>query len=173
MKKVIGGFAALAFLFVVASCGGASEADLIGKWSVDPSSIDIKLGDGVPSEMKAMVKEGKKEMMAEGSEDMKAATIEFKEGGKLVVGAEGQSQEGTWSLDGDNLTLGMEEGGQKMEVTVQVEMDGDSMTATLTAEEIMKLLKESGMDQMIQAQAGAELDKMVDGTSISVTFNKK
>lgn len=173
MKKVIGGFAALAFLFVVASCGGASESDLIGKWSIDPSSVKIELGDGVPADMKKMVESGQKEMMAEGSEDMKAVSIEFKEGGKLVVGAEGQSEEGTWSLDGDNLTLGMEQGGIKGEITVQVEMDGDSMTATLTAEEIMKLIKDQGMEEMVKAQAGTELKKMVDGTSISVTFNKK
>ena len=173
MKKVIGGFAALAILFVVASCGGASEADLIGKWSADPASVKVELGDGVPAEMKEMVASAEKEMKEEGAEDVKAATIEFKEGGKLVVSAEGDSEEGTWSLDGDNLTLGMEDGGQKFEITVQVEMNGDSMTATLTAEEIMNTLKSSGMDQMIKAQVGDELDKMIDGTSISVTFNKK
>lgn len=174
MKKVIGGFAALAFLFVVASCGGVSEKDLVGKWSVDPTSIDIKLGDGVPAEMKTMVEQGQKEMVSEGSEDMKAATIEFKEGGKLVIGAEGESQEGTWSLDGSDLTIGMEERGQKVEVTLQVEMNGDEMTATLTAEEILNVLKDQGMDQNVEQMAGGKkLDEMVDGTSLSVTFKKK
>jgi len=173
MKKVIGGIAALAILFVVASCGGASESDLVGKWSVDPASVNIELGDGVPAEMKAMVESAEKEMKSEGAKEVEATTIEFKEGGKLVISAEGDEQEGTWSLDGDNLTLGMEEGGQKLDITVEVEMSGDSMTATLTAESIMKALKDSGMDQMIKAQTGTELDKMVEGTSISVTFNKK
>lgn len=173
MKKLIGGFAALAFLFVVASCGGASEADLIGKWSIDPASVSIELGDGVPAEMKGMVEGAEKEMKSEGAEDMKAATIEFKEGGKLVVGADGDTEEGTWALDGDNLTLGMEQGGQKVEVTVQVEMDGDAMTATLTAEEILNVIKKQGMEDQIKAMAGTELDKMIDGTSISVTFKKK
>lgn len=173
MKKVIGGFAALAFLFVVASCGGVSEKDIVGKWSVDASSIDIKLGDGVPAEMKEMVNKGKKEMMEEGKSDMEAATIEFKEGGKLVVGAEGESQEGTWELDGDQLILGMEERGKKASIKLGVEMDGDNMTLTLTAEEVMNLLKEQGMDKMVEAQAGEKLDKMVEGTSVSVTLKKK
>lgn len=173
MKKVIGGFAALAFLFVVASCGGASEKDLIGKWSVDASSLDIQLGDGVPADMKEMVKSGQKEMLEEGSEDMEAATIEFKEGGVLTVGAEGESENGTWKLDGNTLTLGMEQGGQKVEVDLEVEMSGDKMTATLTAEEVLNVIKEQGMADQVKAMAGTELEKMVDGTSISISFNKK
>lgn len=175
MKKILGGIAALAILFVVASCGGVSEDELIGKWSADPSSVDIKLGDGVPSEYKSMVKSYQADMKSEGAEEIKAATIEFKEGGTLVVSAEGQEQKGTWSLDGDDLTLGMEEGGQKLEMTVQVEMDGDNMTATLEASEVLKSLKKTpGADQMIKGLAnGNDIDKMAEGTSISVTFNKK
>lgn len=173
MKKLIGGFAALAFLLVIASCGGASEAELIGKWSMDPASLKIELGDGVPAEMKGMVEGAEKEMKSGAAEEMKAATIEFKDGGKLVVGADGETEEGTWSLDGDNLTLGMEQGGDKVEVTLQVEMSGDSMTATLTAEEILSIIKDQGMEEQVKAMAGKELDKMIDGTSISVTFNKK
>ncbi len=179
MKKVIGGLAALAFLFVVASCGGVSESDLVGKWTADPSSVEITLGDDVPSEMKSMVERGEKEMKQEASSDIKATTIEFKEGGKLVVSAEGQEQTGTWSLDGEDLTLGMEAQGMKVELTVQVEMDGDSMTATLQATEILKAIKKAtkdqpGADEMIKRMTGDEdLDKLAKGTSISVTFNKK
>ena len=179
MKKVIGGLAALAFLFVVASCGGVSEDDLVGKWSPDPSSVKIELGDGIPSEMKSRVKRLQADMKQEGSEDIKGATIEFKEGGELVVSAEGQKQVGTWSLDGEDLTIGMDADGMKMEVTVQVEMDGDSMTATLQASEIIKAFKKAakqtpGADEMIKRMAdGGDPDKMAEGTSISVTFNKK
>ncbi len=179
MKKVIAGIAALAVLFVVASCGGVSEGDLVGKWSVDPSSVEITMGDGIPSEMKKMVKEGQKEMEQEASEDLKAATIEFKEGGKLVISAEGESQEGTWSLDGEDLTIGMEQGGVKGEITVQVEMDGDNMTATLQATEIVKAIKKAMKDEprageMIERMTdGMDMDKMAEGTSISITFNKK
>ncbi|MCR9173248.1 MAG: DUF4923 family protein [bacterium] len=178
MKKVIGGFAALAFLFVVASCGGVSESDLVGKWSVDPSSVELELGDGVPAEMKSMAKSYKKDMQQEGADEVKAMTIEFKEGGKLEVGAEGQTQEGTWSLDGENLTIGMEAEGMRVDVTLQVEMDGDNMKATLQASEILKSLKKAlkaqGQEDMIKQMAGGgDVDKMAEGTSISFTLNKK
>lgn len=170
MKKVIGGVAALAFLFVVASCGGVSEKDIVGKWSIDASSIDLKLGDGVPSEIKEMVNSGKKEMMAD-KDEMESAVIEFKEGGKFSV--EGENEGGTWELDGDQLILGMEQGGKKASLKFTVEMDGDDMKLTLTAKELMNTLKDTGMDQMLASQAGGDLDKMVEGTSLSFNMKKK
>lgn len=171
MKKVIGGLAALAFLFVVASCGSVSEDDVVGKWSIDASSIDITLGDGVPADIKKMVEQGKKEMMEEGKSDMESAVIEFKKGGKFSV--QGESEEGTWKLDGDQLILGMEQRGKKVSVKFDVEMDGDDMKLTLTAEEVMNVLKEQGLDKMLAAQAGGDLDKMVEGTSLSFNLKKK
>ncbi|XOV68186.1 MAG: lipocalin-like domain-containing protein [Fluviicola sp.] len=178
MKKVISGLAALAILFVVASCGGVSEDELVGKWTVDPSTVSIELGDGIPAETKAQAKKYKADMKSEGAEEMKDVYFEFKEGGKFVISGEGESQEGTWSLDGEDLTIGMDAEGLKVELTLQVEMDGDNMTATLQGTEIVKAIKklikqEPRAEEMIGRMVGDDMDKAAKGTSISVTFNKK
>lgn len=178
MKKIIGGFAALAFLLVLGSCGGASEADMIGKWKMDAGSIDIKLGDGVPSEMKAMVESGKKEMMSEGKEDIEAATIEFKKGGEFTVSMEGDSEKGKWKLDGDKVILSMKPEGAKKEVSIALiveEVSGDAMTLTLTAEELMNTMKKQDPNsvKMIESMSGqSDIEKMVEGTQVSFTMKK-
>ncbi len=178
MKKIIGGFAALAFLLVLGSCGGASEADMIGKWKMDAGSIDLKLGDGVPAEMKAMVEFGKKEMMSEGKEDIEGATVEFKKGGVFTVSMDGQSEDGKWKLDGDNVVLTMKPEGAKKEVSISLiveEVSGDAMTLTLTAEELVNTIKKQDPNamKMIESMSGqSDIEKMIDGTQVSFTMKK-
>lgn len=179
MRRIIGGLAAMAVLFVVASCGGVSEGELVGKWSPDPSSLKLELGKDVPAEMKAMATMVEAQAGSDEAAEIGDATLEFKEGGKLVLSAEGESQNGTWSLDGENLTLGMEQDGLKVELTVQVEMDGDKMTATLQATEILKAIKkvakqQPGAEDMIKSMTGnTDLEKAAKGTSMSISFKKK
>ena len=175
MKKVIGGIAALAFLLTLGSCGGPSEADMVGEWKIDSSSIDVKLGEGVPTEVKAMVQAGKADMLQEGSKEMEAASIKFEKGGKLIASAEGEEQEGKWKLDGDKLVVSMEEGGKEVSIAFNVdEVDGSKMTLTLTAEELLNTMKKQeprAVDQ-IKAMTGTDVEKMIEGTSLTFSLKK-
>jgi len=175
MKKVIGGFAALAFLFVVASCGSA-EKKMVGKWKFDASALNVELGDGFPAEMKDAVDGGIKEMKSEGAEEMDAVTFDFQEGGKLVVSGEGDEQTFNWSVDGDYLILSGELEGQSGEIKLMIEdVSDDKMSVSLTAEDLIAQVKEQMPELMDMAKSqtgGQDVEKMVKGSKITIGFKK-
>lgn len=175
MKRIIGGFAALAFLLVLASCGG-KEADVVGKWKIDVSSIDVTLGDGIPAEMKSMMNGNMSEMKsADAQKEADQTTFDFQEGGKLVISKKGDDEklEGKWSIDGDYMIIEGEIEGMKGKLKLMLdEVSGDKMTVSLTGEEILAQLKaqQPGMVEMMKGQG--DLDKMAKGTKVSVSFKK-
>jgi hypothetical protein len=175
MKKVIGGLAALAFLFVVASCGSA-EKDMIGKWKMDASAIDVKLGDGFPAEMKSEVNEGIKEMKSEGASELDAVTFDFQEGGKLVISADGEEQEMNWEVDGDHLIVSGEVEGQSGKIKLMIEdVSSDKMSVSLTAEELIAQVKEQMPELMEMAKGqtgGQDVEKMMKGSKLTIGFKK-
>lgn len=176
MKKIISGFAALAFLLVLASCGGASEADVVGKWKIDVSSIDIKLGDAVPAPMKSELNEGMSEMKSDRAQkEADEMTFDFQEGGKLVISKKGEDEkvDAKWSIDGDYMVIEGEVDGMKGKLKLMIdEVSGDKMTVSLTGEEILAQMKaqQPGMVEMMKGQG--DLDKMAEGTKVSVSFKK-
>jgi hypothetical protein len=81
-----------AFALLAAGCGGANlEKAIIGKYTIDVDSSAMKEED------KAAFK------MAESL--IKGITMEFKEGGKVELKAMGQTNNGTWKLDGTKLSV--------------------------------------------------------------------
>lgn len=177
MKKVIGGVAALAFLLVLGSCGGASEADVVGKWKVDASSVNIELGDAVPDAIKGEVDEAMKEMKSgKAKDEMDKVTFDFQEGGKLVISADGEEQEAKWSIDGDYLVIEGDMDGRSGKLKLNIdEVSGDKMTVSLTGEEILAQIKEQApemIEMMKQMPNGGDVDKMAEGTKFSVSLKK-
>lgn len=175
MKKIISGAVVLAALFIFASCGGGAETTLIGAWKIDPASLDVELGEGFPAEMKSMVEEGKKEMKEEGSSDMDKITIEFKEGGKFVMSAEGESDniEGTWSVDGDKLKIEAEIEGKKGTVSLNLdEVASDKVSLSLNAEDLLAEIKKQMPEALEEVPPMFDIDAMAKGTKFMVSLKK-
>ena len=117
-------------------------------------------------------------MMSEGKEDIEGATVEFKKGGVFTVSMDGQSEDGKWKLDGDNVVLTMKPEGAKKEVSISLiveEVSGDAMTLTLTAEELVNMIKKQDPNamKMIESMSGqSDIEKMIDCTQVSFTMKK-
>ena len=111
--------------------------------------------------------------------------MEFKDDGKLVVGAEGESQEMEWRVEDDRLFLKGDVRGQEGEIGIQiVEASSESMTLLLDGKDLlqqaydqqgemavdMALNMASGMDPMLQEM---DLKKAISDSNIKLTFSKK
>ena len=111
-KKLV---AVLLLVVMVVSLAACSSSSIVGKWKMDIKSVLTMSG----------MSEAEYEQMKPLIGDM-SATMEFTEDGKvyLVVTAMGQSQteEQTYSVDGDKLTMGGDTGTYKI--------DGDKLTIT-------------------------------------------
>lgn len=111
-KKLV---AVLLLVVMVVSLAACSSSSIVGKWKMDIKSV-LKMSG---------MSEADYEQMKSLIGDM-SATMEFTEDGKvyLVVTAMGQSEteEQTYSVDGDKLTMGGSTGTYKL--------DGDKLTIT-------------------------------------------
>jgi hypothetical protein len=166
----------LASLFIFASCG-SREKDILGKWSPDLGSIDLKLGDGIPADIKSEVEQemsGVKAMQFM----MDQIIIEFKEEGVLTLGPTGDTRDFNWKLDGNNLVLSGELEGLKADFSLEIkELSKEKMTLFISAEAMMEQAKKamgSEFDEaMAEIPAEVNVNDMVKGTSMAITLTKK
>lgn len=177
MKKLVSGVAALAFLLVLGSCGGSTESNIIGKWKVDVSSVDVQLGDAVPDMIKNELGEGMEKMKSpEAQKEADKMTFDFQEGGKLVLSNGEEKKEAKWSIDGDYLVIEGDMDGQKGKLKLKIdEASGDKLTLSLTGEEIVAQVKEQFpqyIEMMKQMPNGGDAEKMAKGTKLSVSMKK-
>lgn len=178
MKNVLKSLIVIMLPFLMASCGGGDKAGkLVGEWKADVSSFDLVLGDGVPDPIKGMVEGQKAKMLAEAEKEAGNMKIEFKEGGKLVLTADGESEEMDYSVSGKKLTLKGDVDGQKVDFDVTLtDVSADKFTLSLTGEEILSQMKEKYPDEFKQANEAAaqmgDLEAMVKGSKIAISFKK-
>ena len=176
MKNVFKTLVVALTSLALVSCGGTemTSIDLAGSWKADPSSLDLTLGDGL-AVFKGAIEEGKQEMLSEVSGESDKVTFEFKEGGKLLVSAEGEEETFTfdWSLEGDKLILEGELEGQEGKIELTVEsVSADKLTLALTAEDLIAQIKEQMPEAMDQVPGEFDVDAMAKGTSMSMSFKK-
>lgn len=175
MKNVFKTLAVALTALVLVSCGGASSADLVGTWKADPSSLDLVLGDGIPSEFKTMIEEGKKEAMSEATHEAEGMLIEFTEDGKIVLSKDGEKAPFTldYSVSGDKLSIKGDIEGEKIDYYVTLsETSADKFTVSITAEEILAQVKEQMPEAMNEIPGEFDVDAMAKGTSVSFSFKK-
>ena len=111
MKKIIALLLAAAFCGIMfAGCGDA-EDKLDGRYWLNSME-----SDGETYNLEAMAEE-----MGEDLEDLSNWYIEFSDGDKLKVNMAGESEEGTFKVSGDTVTL---------------TIDGDDQTGTIDGDKI-------------------------------------
>ena len=173
MKKFFSTVAVVLSLAVLTSCGGNAEADLVGEWKLDAGSVELELGEGIPDEMKKMVEGGQKEMAED--DDVKGASLEFKEDGTFVVSGDGEDLEGKWTVEGDKLSLEAEVEGMKGKFSFDlVETSADKVTLSLTAEDLLAQVKEQFGDMYDEAskEMPGDVDEMAKGTKVTFSLKK-
>lgn len=173
VKKTIAAVAALSLLLVISGCGGVSEKDLFGDWSIDVSSIDIEFGDNASSEeqLALMIVKANFESSSK-SKELESMSFTFEKGGKLSIGTDDYSFDGKWKLRDENLTVSVEFLDTPLEITTQIEMDGHLMTAAITGEEIIRRIRSTKEDIKDFMGLDSDYDKY-KGLTFSVNFARK
>jgi len=176
-KTIIFGMFLTASLFILNSCGGDLQKNIVGKWTADLSSLEVTLGDGIPGDIKPEVESGVKEVksmqfLAE------QVTIDFKDGGVLTLGPSGDTKDFNWKVDGNNIVLSGELEGQKFEFSIEAkESSADKIVLFISAESALEQMKKvmgAEFDQaMGELPPGVDINAMVKGTSASMTLKKK
>jgi hypothetical protein len=112
--------ASLVTLLGVIGCAGASlEKQIIGKYAVEIDTSAVKEADKQQAEMAKAFLTG--------------MAIEFKEGNVAVMSMMGQTQDGTYKIEGSKITLTPKSGGQVMTLTSKD--GGKTLEPVLTEDE--------------------------------------
>ena len=106
--KVLVLFVAVASMATMTSCKKDNAAQIVGKWQFEKATVSVSVDD---PELQQMINEYISWMEMEVNEENHDLTIEFKSDKTCIASSEGISEAGTWSIDGDRITI-----------------DGDSMT---------------------------------------------
>jgi hypothetical protein len=174
MKKVIISSVLIALVLLMSSCGSKS---IQGTWKVDPSSLDLVLGEGFPEEMKKGVEETKVEVKSEKAQkELDKITLELLEGGvaklKHADHAE-DTQEFHWKQNGDVLNLNGEIDGEKFNANLNIlKSSADEVTIGLTGESLLEQVKAERPELMEQIPAMFDVKKLVEGAKVSISMKK-
>lgn len=174
MKKIMISSVLVALVMFMSSCGSSS---IQGTWKVDPSSLDLVLGEGFPEEFKEGVEEAKKEATSEKSKsEADKITLELLEGGiaklKHVDHAD-DTQEFNWKQDGSVLNLNGEIDGEKFNVNLDViASSADEVTVGFTGESLLEQVKAERPEMMEQIPPMFDVEKLVKGAKVSIKMKK-
>ncbi len=110
----------LAVMVGLFGCAAASlDKQIIGKYGVELDTSAVKAEDKQQADMaKAFLGN---------------MAIEFKEGNKATISAMGTSDEGTWKVEGNNITITSSKGGKPM--SLKSNDGGKTLEAVMTEEE--------------------------------------
>lgn len=174
MKRIIISAVLISIALFLNSCGGAS---LEGTWKVDPTSLDLVLGEGFPEEMKQGVEDAKKEATsADAKEEADKVTLELLADGKALlkhVDHADETQEFNWKQSGKVLNLNGEIDGEKFNINLDIiSSSANEVTIGFTGESLLEQVKAERPDLIEQVPAMIDLDKMVKGAKVSIKMNK-
>lgn len=175
MKKIASIFALGITLFILASCKGDASKLIVGSWKVDPTMIDVVLGESFPEDLRGIVESGKEDMKSEGSEDFEALTIEFQKGGKFLMTAEGEDEQvtGSWKLDGDQLKIDAQIVDEKGSLTLNIEeISKDKVELSLSADDLLNEVKTQMPDLLDEVPSFIDVEAMANGTKFLVGLKK-
>lgn len=188
-------FKTLAVALTLVSCGGTevTSADLVGSWKADPSSLELTLGDGIPTEFKAMIEAGKEERMNEFANEAEGMLIKFtkdttvlrkeensnevkqiEKWGEIILSKHGLDDVNVnYKVVGEKLYISGELAGVWLKLNVTLsEISADKFTVNLTAEDLIAQVKEQEPEAMNMVPDEFDIDAMAKGTSMSMSFNR-
>lgn len=174
MKRVIISSVLIALVMFMSSCGGSS---IEGNWKIDPSSLDLVLGEGFPEEMKQGVEEAKKEATsAKSKEEADKVTLELLADGKaLLKHAEhaDETQEFHWKQSGSVLNLNGEVEGEKFNINLDIiSSSSNEVTIGFTGESLLEQVKAERPELIEQIPAMFDINKLVEGAKVSIKMKK-
>jgi hypothetical protein len=174
MKKIIISSVLIALVMFMSSCGSSS---IEGTWKLDPTSLDLVLGEGFPEEMKQNVEEAKKEATsAQSKEEADKVTLELLADGKaLLKHAEhaDETQEFNWKQTGKVLNLNGEVEGEKFNVNLDIiSSSANEVTIGFTGESLLEQVKAERPELIEQIPAMFDLKKLVEGAKVSIKMKK-
>ena len=100
--KVLVLFVAVASMATMTSCKKDNAAQIVGKWQFEQAAVSVSVDD---PELQQMINEYISWMESELNSENRDLTIEFKSDKTCVSSSEGYSEIGTWSIDGDKITI--------------------------------------------------------------------
>ncbi len=187
MKKFFTSLSIAAIGIFAVSCANPQD-NFVGTWNPDVTSLDVKLGDGIPEKFKSQAETSLEEMKKDSEEMQKKADkflIEFKEDGTGSASEDGEAKDFKWTLEGDNLLLTASDEkiheGEDVSFKLAVkENTADKIVIELTAESLWAQLKEQAKDdefaQLEQMASGfldgKTVDEVIKGNSFSIALKK-
>lgn len=174
MKNIFKLLTVILISALLTSCAGGGANGLVGVWHIDLNSFDLVLGDGVPAPMKGMVEAQKDGLLEQGKAQSDDFSLEFTEGGKMIVSKKGddKTEELNYTFDGKKLSLNGEVEGDKVDVDLNVsEVSSSKFTIAMTGEDILAQAKAKYPDAL-KGAGEMDLDAMVKGSSMSISFKK-
>lgn len=175
MKNFIISSVLIALVMLMSSCGSSS---IEGSWKIDPSSLDLVVGDGFPSEYKSYIEEAKNNSSnPEVIEEADKVTLQLLANGVAKINDLSHPEDSVsfnWKQTGDILNLNGEIEGEKFNVNLNLfSTSADELTIGLTGESMLEQVKterpellEFPMVQML------DLDKIVKGSKFSIKMKK-
>ena len=174
MKKIIlFTFIVLITIFVL-SC---KSNTLEGKWQVDPTTLDLVLGEGFPEFMKEGVNEFMKEAKSEDSKtESEKITLELLPDGKGILSHEEEPNDDIeikWSLNKNILRLYGTIDDEFIDIELEVlEISKNEVLLGLTGEFILKQLREKHPEILEKVPGMFNLDALAKGGRITVKMKR-
>jgi len=176
MKNIITVLLVTVALFM-SSCKGEN---IEGTWKVDPTTIDLVLGEGFPKFMKVYVN---KALAEANSEDYKneseKITLNLMPDGTAILSHIDEPEddiEFTWKQKGKTLNFKGEHEEEKFNINLDIlETSKTELKIGFTGESILKQIKETKPDLLKDAAenfGAIDLNKLVKGGSLSIVIKR-
>lgn len=164
----------VASTLLITSCKGEN---IEGKWKVDPSTIDLVLGEGFPDFMKAGVNEAMKEAKSdENKSESEKITLNLMPNGKAILSHEDAPEddiEFTWEQKGKSLHLKGKHEEEKFDITLDIlETSKSEVKVGFKGESILKQIRTTNPELLKDVPAVFNLDELVKGGSVSVLIKR-
>ncbi len=173
MKNIITVLLIATTLFM-SSCKGES---IEGTWKVDPTTIDLVLGEGFPTFMKAGVNEAMKEAKSDESKsESEKITLNLMPNGEAILSHEDNIEDNikfTWEQKGELLHFKGEHEDEKFDITLDIlETSKSELKIGFKGESILKQIRETNPKLLKDVPGVLNLDELVKGGSVSVIVKR-
>ena len=158
----------------MSSCKGEN---IEGTWKVDPTSVNLVLGEGFPNFLKANVNKVMEEAQSEDyKNESEKITLNLMPGGKAVLSHQDEPEDNiefTWKQKGKTLNLKGEHEENKFNITLDIlESSQTELKIGFKGESILKQIRETNPKLLDEIPSLLDLDQLVKGGSVSIVVKR-